>query len=150
MSSPLLRKLNPRRDNYFFTFQSFNDNQIYVQGLLGQFDTLELRISESGVECSGEVAQLKAFLDNKCKTATKSIKSFLREKNLDLNSSQHDAYHSLRNIRTSLDDLDLHLNKTLREFIEEGHEKVGVLRIEDVAPAMKIVSDYRYSVTLLL
>ena len=44
-----------------------------------------------------------------------------------------------------MEELSLHLNKTLRDFIEEGHEKVGLLRTEDVAPAMKIVTDYRYS-----
>ena len=44
-----------------------------------------------------------------------------------------------------MEELSLHLNKTLRDFIEEGHEKVGLLRTEDVAPALKIVTDYRYS-----
>ena len=58
-------------------------------------------------------------------------------------SAQHDAYHSLRGTRTSLEELSLHLNKTMRDFIEEGHEKVGLLRTEDVAPALKIVTDYR-------
>ena len=57
--------------------------------------------------------------------------------------AQHEAYHSLRGIRTSLEELSLHLNKTMRDFIEEGHEKVGLLRTEDVAPALKIVTDYR-------
>lgn len=58
-------------------------------------------------------------------------------------AAQHDAYHILGGTRTSLEELSLHLNKTLRDFIEEGHEKAGVLRLEEVAPAMKIVSDYR-------
>ena len=60
--------------------------------------------------------------------------------------AQHDAYHSLRGTRTSLEELSLHLNKTLRDFIEEGHEKVGLLRTEDVAPALRIVTDYRYKI----
>ena len=46
-----------------------------------------------------------------------------------------------------MEELSLHLNKTMRDFIEEGHEKVGLLRTEDVAPALKIVTDYRYSYT---
>ena len=45
-----------------------------------------------------------------------------------------------------MEELSLHLNKTMRDFIEEGHEKVGLLRTEDVAPALKIVTDYRYTV----
>ena len=65
--------------------------------------------------------------------------------NRTFSSAQHDAYHSLRGTRTSMEELSLHLNKTLRDFIEEGHEKVGLLRTEDVAPALKIVTDYRYS-----
>ena len=63
---------------------------------MGQFDELEIRINGFGEELSSSVAELKAELENKCKVATKSIKSFLREKNLDLNAAQHEAYHSLR------------------------------------------------------
>ena len=62
--------------------------------------------------------------------------------------AQHDAYHSLRGTRTNMEELSLHLNKTLRDFIEEGHEKVGLLRTEDVAPALKIVTDYRYVILI--
>ena len=69
---------------------------MFLKGLLGQFDELENRINVSGEELSSSVSELKAELENKCKVATKSIKSFLREKNLDLNAAQHEAYHSLR------------------------------------------------------
>ena len=49
---------------------------------------MEKRIVTSGEECSLEIIDQKSFLEAKCKTATKSMKSFLREKNLEINSGK--------------------------------------------------------------
>ena len=56
---------------------------------MGQFDSLEKTILSSGQDFSSEITDLKTFLENKCKTSTKAIKSFLREKNLEINSGRH-------------------------------------------------------------
>ena len=57
------------------------------------------------------------------------------------------APYCFRTTRTNLDELVLHLNKTIREFMNEGNEKVETLREDDVSPAVKIVSDYRLGKT---
>ena len=56
------------------------------------------------------------------------------------------SYCCFRTTRTNLDELVLHLNKTIREFINEGNEKVETLREDDVAPAVRIVTDYRFRI----
>ena len=113
------------------------------QGLLGQFDKLEVKIKEATENCKIWISGLKTDLDLQCKTSTKSIKSFLREKNLELNTAQHTTYHEVQTIRVELDRELAKLNTNIRDFISDGYRDVENLRTDCVAHAVKIVSDYK-------
>ena len=62
------------------------------EGLLSQFDNIEKRIENAGTSFKSEVSDLKSELDTMCKNSSKTIKTFIRNQNLDLNSAQHEAY----------------------------------------------------------
>ena len=114
------------------------------EGLLGQFQRLELSINTTASQLKSDFDIVEKELKTKCRTETKSIKSFLRDKNLILNEIQHSSYHDLRIIRSELEKLVLHLNKTIRESTIDGQDNIENLRDDVVKPAIQIVTDYRY------
>ena len=114
------------------------------EGLLGQFQKLEDRINSSASQLISEWNHVEKELKTKCKTETKSIKTFLRDKNLLLNEIQHSCYHDLRILRTDLENLVLNLNKTTRESTIDGQDNIENLRDDVVKPAIQIVTEYRY------
>ena len=116
------------------------------QGLLGQFDQMELKIQNVSQEFSESITQMRAELELLCKTSLKAMKTFLRDKNLELNSIQHDTYHSVRSIRTNMEEDSVTFRQEMREVTSEGQDKIRFLRTEEVAPAVKIVVDFRVRV----
>ena len=119
------------------------------QGLLGQFDKMELRIKDVNQEFSENTTSMRLELESLCKSSLKAMKTFLRDKNLELNSTQHETYHMVRSIRTNMDEESISFNQEMREVTGEGHDKIRFLRTEEVAPAIKIVLDFRARVSEL-
>ena len=99
------------------------------EGLLGQFDTIEQRIEKQRSEFSSEVTETKAELELMCKNATKKMKSFIRDRNLELNSVQHEVYRDLRSTRQQLDEEVINFKKSIRESTGEGGEAVRRLQV---------------------
>ena len=113
---------------------------------MGQFDKMEQKIQQVSQEFSESILQMRAELELLCKTSLKAMKTFLRDKNLELNSTQHDTYHMVRSIRTNMEEDSVRFRQEMREVTAEGHDKIRFLRTEDVAPAVKIVVDFRVRV----
>ena len=108
---------------------------------------MELRIKEVNQEFSENISNMRLELESLCKSSLKAMKTFLRDKNLELNSTQHETYHQIRTIRTNMDEESISFNQEMREVTGEGHDKIRFLRTEEVAPAMKIVVDFRARVS---
>ena len=107
---------------------------------------MEVKIQNASQEFSENISQMRSELESLCKTSLKAMKTFLRDKNLELNSTQHDTYHMIRTIRKNMDDDSISFNQEMREVTGEGHDKIRFLRTEEVAPAIKIVVDFRVRV----
>ena len=110
---------------------------------------MEVKIQNASQEFSENISQMRSELESLCKTSLKAMKTFLRDKNLELNSTQHDTYHMIRTIRKNMDDDSISFNQEMREVTGEGHDKIRFLRTEEVAPAIKIVIDFRARVSEL-
>ena len=110
---------------------------------------MEQKINEVSEEFSENVTQMRSELESLCKSSLKAMKTFLRDKNLELNSTQHDTYHVIRGIRTNMDEDSVSFKQEIREVMGDGHDKIRFLRTEEVAPAMKIVIDFRVRVAEL-
>ena len=108
---------------------------------------MEVRIKDVNQQFSENITGLRLELESLCKSSLKAMKTFLRDKNLELNSTQHDTYHQVRSIRTNMDEESISFNQEMREVTGEGHDKIRFLRTEEVAPAMKIVLDFRARVS---
>ena len=119
------------------------------EGLLSQFDNIEKRIGNAGTTFKSEVSDLKSELDTMCKNSSKTIKTFIRNQNLDLNSAQHEAYRDLRAIRSNLDEIVVVYRKDIRENTSNGHDNIIRLRNDEVAPAVQLTGDYRLRVNEL-
>ena len=108
---------------------------------------MEVRIKDVNQQFSENIIAMRLELESLCKSSMKAMKTFLRDKNLELNSTQHETYHTIRNIRTNMDEESISFNQEMREVTGEGHDKIRFLRTEEVAPAIKIVVDYRVRVS---
>ena len=110
---------------------------------------MEVRIKDVNQEFSENITAMRLELESRCKSSLKAMKTFLRDKTLELNSTQHETYHLVRSIRTNMDEETINFNQEMREVTGEGHDKIRFLRTEEVAPAIKIVIDFRARVSEL-
>ena len=92
---------------------------------------------------SQQMNSAKTDLELNCRAAAKEVKTFVREKNLELNAAQHEGYKELRGIRSGMEETVTSSRREVRECTSEGKEKVRFLREEEVGPAVAITTEFR-------
>ena len=68
---------------------------------------------------SQQMNSAKTDLELNCRAAAKEVKTFVRDKNLELNAAQHEGYKELRGIRSGME-----------ELVTSSRREVRILRIQ--------------------
>ena len=58
---------------------------------------------------------VKTDLEMNCRAAAKEVKTFVRDKNLELNAAQHEGYKDLRAIRSGMEETVTSSRREVRE-----------------------------------
>jgi hypothetical protein len=113
------------------------------EGLLRQFDRIEQRIEEERGTMWDQAQAARAELERRCRGQAKEVKTFVRDKNLELNTAQHEGYRELRAVRGGMEETAAAARREVRDCTAEGREHVRRLAEDEVGPAVAITAEYR-------
>lgn len=74
------------------------------EGLLRQFDKIEQDIEDEKMKIREHMLSTKTELETQCRSCAKDVKSFVRDRNLELNTAQHEGYRELRAVRGGMEE----------------------------------------------
>jgi hypothetical protein len=110
------------------------------EGLLRQFDRIEQRMEEKRGAMWDQALAAWAEMERRCRGQAKEVKTFVRDKNLELNVAQHEGY---RELRAGMEETAGAARRQVRDCTVEGREHVRRLAEDEMGPAVAITAEYR-------